>query len=154
MLRLRYLVLLVLATLALGVVAGCASLGIGQPTATPTPFNRYTAESVTRAFSTAGLPVQNVERDLVVGRGAPSEFSDRYIFEITRIAPLGGQFIIFQTAEELQAWLNYIETLRADSSTRRDVVYVYTNSNVLLQLNANLTQTEAMAFQQALQSMS
>jgi hypothetical protein len=40
--------------------------------------------------------------------------------------------------------------LRADRDTRRDVAYVYSFANVLLQVNANLLPEEANAFRAAL----
>jgi hypothetical protein len=85
----------------------------------------------------------------VGARGAPSEFSDRYLFEVPRIAPLGGQVIVFASAQQLQAWQDYIERLRNDSTTRRDVVYVYVKDNVMVQLSASLTTAEANAYRDA-----
>lgn len=147
----RYLFLLLLTMTALA--AGCASLGIGQPTETPVPFNRHTAQDVFSVLSSAGLEAQNLRRDLVVGRGAPSTFSDRYIFEISRIAPSGGQVLIFETPDGLTEWQEYIATLRANNATRRDVVYVFVRGNVMLQVNANLTTQEANAYRDALMGM-
>lgn len=77
-------------------------------------------------------------------------FNDRYTFAIDRIAPDGGQVLFFTSDAQMQSWLSYISRLRADSETRRDVVYVYTNGNVLMQLNANLLPAEAQAFEAAL----
>ena len=147
----RYLFLLLLTMTALA--AGCASIGIGQPTVTPIPFNRFTAQDVFAAFSTAGVEAQNSQRDLVVGRGAPSTFSDRYIFEISRIAPAGGQVLVFETPQALGAWQDYIAQLRADNDTRRNVVYVFVKDNIMLQVNANLTTQEANAYRDALLGM-
>lgn len=146
-----YLVLLLLTMTALA--AGCASLGIGQPTATPIPFERYSAQDVFDAFSTAGVEAQNLQRDMVVGRGAPAYFKDRYVFEIPRIAPQGGQIIVFDRPEDLAAWQAYVADLRSESATRRDVVYVYVKDNVLLQVNANLTTQEAGAYEDALMGL-
>ena len=147
----RYLViwLLTITTLA----SGCASLGIGQPTATPIPFERYSAQDVFDAFSTAGLEAQNLQRDMVVGRGAPAHFKDRYVFEIPRIAPAGGQIIVFDRPEDLAEWQAYISELRADAGSRRDVVYVFVKDNILLQVNANLTTQEANAYENALMGL-
>jgi hypothetical protein len=50
-------------------------------------------------------------------------------------------------------WQDYVAQLRADSTTRRDVVYVYVKNNVMLQVNANLTTEEANAFRDALEGM-
>lgn len=147
----RYLFILLLTMTAL--FTGCASIGIGEPTSTPIPFNRYTAQDVISAMSAAGVQAQNVQRDLVVGRGAPSTFIDRYIFEIPRIAPAGGQILIFETPAGLSEWQDYISRLRSDNSTRRDVVYVYVKDNVMLQVNANLTTQEASAYRDALMGM-
>lgn len=147
----RYLILCLTAMLA---VSGCASLGIGgEPEPTPIPFNRFNAQNVFDAFSRAGLQVQNLQRDMLIGRDAPSTFSDRYIFEIERIAPSGGQILIFSTPDDMHAWQTYIDTLRANANTRRDVIFVYTYGNVMLQMNANLFPNEADAFRTALFTM-
>ena len=53
----------------------------------------------------------------------------------------------------MQAWQTYIDRLRANANTRRDVIYVYVVGNVMLQLNANLFPAEADAFRTALFSM-
>lgn len=130
---------------------GCGPGGIGgssEPTALP--FNRLTAEQVLQALTTAGTGIQNIQRDMLIGRDAPSTFSDRYIFEIASIAPNGGQVLIFDTPENLAAWQDYISSLRADAGTRRSVIYVFVAANALLQVNANLTTTEANVFRDAL----
>ena len=137
-------------------VAGCATLGIGgSPTATPIPFDHIDVQDVFNAFARAGLEIANPEKQMLVqGRGAPTEFRDRYIFEIPRIAPNGGQIIAFASPEQLQEWQGYIDKLRSDSETRRDVVYVYVNGNILIQLSASLTTSEANAYRDALMSLS
>jgi hypothetical protein len=147
----RYLFLLLLTMTTL--VAACESLGIGQQQPTAVPFARFTAQDVVAAFSTAGLEVQGVQRDMAVGRGAPNTFSERYVFEVPRIAPAGGQILVFQSQSDLDAWQQYFAQLRADSATRRDVVYVFVKENVILQVNANLTTQEASAFEDALAGM-
>ena len=63
----RYPVILVLATWLL---AACSAFA-GQPTPTPVPFFRHTAEEVLAALNSAGLSVQNPQRDIIVGRDAP-----------------------------------------------------------------------------------
>ena len=148
----RYLFLLLLTMTVLA--TACESLGVGQPPATAIPFARFNAQDVISAFSTAGLQVQGVQRDMAVGRGAPNTFSERYVFEIPRIAPAGGQILVFQQQSDLTAWQSYIAQLRADSATRRNVVYVYVKENVMLQVNADLTSQEANAFENALDGMS
>lgn len=150
--RQQYLALVLFAILT--VTAGCSSLGLGQPTATPIPFDRYSAQDVFNAFARAGLQIQNPEKaTTVLGRGAPTEFRDRYLFEVPRIAPAGGQVIEFANQTELQAWQDYIQQLSSNSATRRDVIYVYVKGNIMLQLNANLTAQEANAYRDALEGM-
>lgn len=117
------------------------------------PFNRFTIQHVRDAFSRAGLPVQVLVRDIFPGRDEPRTFNDRYTFPISRIAPDGGQVIFFTSQPAMDAWVAYIEALRADSERRRDVVYVYTHGNIMLQLNADLLPAEAAAFEQALDSL-
>lgn len=146
--RKHYLFVLVLAIL--GVAAGCESLPFGQAAATEIPFNRFTAQEVFNSFSQAGLQVNSVTRDMLTGRDAPGGFRDRYVFEIPRVAPLGGQVLIFDTPAAMGEWVAYVESLRADRATRRDVIYVYPYANVMLQLNANLLPAEANAFREAL----
>jgi hypothetical protein len=143
----HYLFVLILTMLVL--VSGCEGF-LGQTPPTEVPFARFTAQDVFDGFSTAGLPVQAVARDMLIGREAPSGYRDRYVFEISRIAPQGGQVLIFDTPEAMGEWLAFIESLRADRDTRRDVAYVYSFANVLLQVNANLLPEEANAFRAAL----
>lgn len=147
----QYLLLMFLATACL--LVGCESLGIGGQAPTAVPFRQHSAQDVFNAFQAAGVTFANPVRDQLVGRGAPSTFSERYTFEIDRIAPLGGQVLVFDTPEAMAEWQSYIERLRADSSTRRDVVYVYTQDNVMLQVNANLLSAEAAAYRDALASL-
>lgn len=147
----HYLFVCVLAIVTL--LAGCESVPFLQPPPTATPFARFTADDVIAGFSRAGLAVQNVSRDMLIGRDAPNSYSNRYVFEITHIAPLGGQILIFDTPEGMGEWLGYIERLRAGAETRRDVIYVYPYANVLLQVNANLLPSEANQFRAALQGM-
>jgi len=138
--------------LALGILlTGCSGGGLfTSPTAAPLPFNRLTAQQVLDAFNRANLGVENVRRDMLIGRDAPSTFSDRYIFEIASIAPNGGQVLIFATPTDLATWEEYITRLRADPTARRGVIYVYTHANVLIQVNAALTTQQAAAFRTAL----
>jgi hypothetical protein len=147
----QYLLLMFLATACL--LVGCESLGIGGQAPTAVPFRQHSAQDVFNAFQAAGATFVNPVRDQLVGRGAPSTFSERYTFEIDRIAPLGGQVLVFDTPEAMAEWQTYIERLRADSSTRRDVVYVYTQDNVMLQVNANLLSVEAAAYRDALANL-
>ncbi len=148
----QYLALVLFAILT--VAAGCSALGLGQPTPTAIPFDRYGVQDVFNAFARAGLQVQNPEKaSAALGRGAPTEFQDRYLFEIARIAPAGGQILVFATPEQLQAWQDYVTRLRNDPATRRDVVYVYAKANILLQLNTTLTTQEANAYRDALNSL-
>lgn len=151
--RQQYLPLVLFAILAFFGTSGCSILN-PPPAPTAIPFNLHTSEDVFNAFARAGLQMQNPTKEMNVGaRGAPSEFSDRYLFEVPRIAPLGGQVIVFATAPQLQAWQAYIETLRNDSDTRRDVVYVYVKDNVMVQLSASLTTAEANAYRDALMAL-
>ncbi|MFN8378418.1 MAG: hypothetical protein U0452_07075 [Anaerolineae bacterium] len=144
----HYLFVLVLTIL--GLTAACESLPFGQAAATDVPFARFTAQDVFNSFSQAGLQVDSVTRDMLIGRDAPGGFSDRYVFEIPRVAPLGGQVLIFDTPAEMGEWLAFVETLRSNPDTRRDVIYVYPYANILLQLNANLLPAEANQFREAM----
>jgi hypothetical protein len=134
-------------------LSGCASFGIGQQPPTPLPYNLYTAQNALDAFSAAGLSVINPAREMQVGRDAPNTFSDRYTFAIDEVAPNGGQVLVFATPEAMAEWNTYIERLRANSATRRDVSYVYVQGNIMLQLNANLLPRTAQAFRDALAAM-
>jgi hypothetical protein len=142
----QYLALIILAMSVL--LAACA-----PSTPTPPPFNRYTGQNVIDALNAAGAQVQSPVQDRVVGRGAPNTFIDRYLFAHPRIAPDGGQIVIFDTPEALKTWEDFIASLRNDPDTRRDVIYVYIKDNVLLQLSANLTPAEASAYENALMAM-
>jgi hypothetical protein len=153
--RQRYLSLVLLAILAAFASAGCAALGLGgPPTPTPIPFDRYDAEDIFNAFARAGLQVGNPTQNMnVQGRGAPINFRSRYIFEIPRIAPNGGQVIVFSTPAQMQEWQAYINRLDSDSSTHRDVIYTYWTANLMLQMSASLTNAEAAAYRDAFLSL-
>ena len=150
----RYLVLLVLAMLALGGCGGSGGSIFGGP-AEPTalPFQRHTGQDVLNALGAAGLSVDRPTRDMVVGRDAPTTFSDRYTFEITSVAPNGGQVLVFDNPASMQEWVDFIERLRSDSNTRRDVIYTYVHNNVILQINTNLLPDEANRYKAALEGM-
>lgn len=151
--RQQYLALLLLAMLAVFLSSGCAILNPTTPT--PAPFERYGVGDVFNAFARASLEVQNPQQSTnIQGRGAPSHFSDRYIFELPRIAPSGGQIIVFADASQLQEWQAYIDRLRSSADTRRDVVYVYFKDNVMLQLSTNMTNQEANAYRDAFMGIS
>lgn len=145
--RILFIALLVSAL----VISGCT--GNAESNAAPAVFNRFTVQNVRDAFSRAGLPVQVLVRSLFPGRAAPRTFNDRYTFPIARIAPAGGQVLFFTSEQAMDHWLRYIDSLRSDFEHRREVVYVYTHGNILLQLNADLTPEEARAFEQALASL-
>jgi hypothetical protein len=137
-------------------MSGCSSLGglFGPPTATPIPFDRYDAEDVFNTFARAGLQLGNPTLNMnVQGRGAPINFRSRYIFEVPRIAPNGGQIIVFATPEQMAEWQAYIRRLDADSTTHRDVIYTYWTSNLMLQLSASLTNQEAAAYRDAFMTL-
>lgn len=142
----QYRVLFTSAILLCGILLGAC--GTGEPATTPIPFARFDAQQIFDGLAAAGLTIQNPVSNTSAGRGAPLTFNQRYVFEIPRIAPQGGQVVIFRTPEDLKTWEDWIATLRNNADTRRDVVYVYTNGNALLQLNANLTNQEAAAFRE------
>lgn len=149
--RKHYLFVLILTIL--GVATACESLPFGGSPATAVPFARFTAQDVFNSFSQAGLQASSVTRNMLIGRDAPGGFRDRYVFEIPRIAPLGGQVLIFDTPEAMGEWIAYIERLRANPNTRRDVVYAYPFANILLQLNANLLSAEANDYRAAMMAL-
>jgi hypothetical protein len=129
-----------------------ASCG-GAPEPTAIPFARLDAQTVLAALVDAGLSVERPIRDRVVGRDAPGGFSDRYVFEIASVAPLGGQVLIFDNSAGLAEWQTYIDGLRASSATRRDVANTFVHHNVLLQLNADVPLDEVAAYRRALEAL-
>lgn len=154
----RYLLSLLIATLLLLplLLTGCGGVSLfGPPTATPLPFNLFTPQDVFNAFTAAGLETAIAPDDeqIVAGRDDPADYDERVVFHIASIAPLGGQVITFETADQLAAWQAYIESLRNNSSTRRGVIYVYFRNNVMVQLNSSLTNAQAEAFREALEDM-
>jgi len=154
----RYLLSLLIATLLLLplVLTGCGGLSLfGPPTPTPLPFALFTAQDVFAAFTAAGLETTIAPEDeqIVAGRDDPADYDERVVFQIASIAPLGGQVITFENAEQLAAWQAYIESQRNNSATRRSVVYVYFRNNVMVQLNSSLTNAQAEAFRAALEDM-
>src|SRR4051812_33530216 len=154
--RRQYLPLLVLAI----ILASCGSGGLninlgGAPQPTAIPFDHINVQDVFNAFARAGLQIDNPQKEMLAnGRGAPNHFRDRYTFEIPAITPNGGQIIAFASPDQLQEWQTYIDKLRADSTPRRDVIYVYINGNILMQLSATLTNAQATAYRDALMSLS
>lgn len=149
----QYLFPLLLAILSFSV--GCSAIeSIGQPPPpTALPFNLFTAQQVLNALTAANVSIIEPTREMLVGRGAPGGFSDRYVFQIGKVAPFGGQVMTFATPEDLAEWESYVNQLKANSSTARDVSYVYVFHNVMLQVNANLTLNEAHAYRDALTAM-
>lgn len=142
----RYLATAILAMLAL-LVGACDVINPPQPT--PIPYEQVDAQEVLNAFARAGLPVDNPTQERLAPRGAPSEFRDRWFFEIPSVAPAGGQIVIFASQEQADAWVEYIERLRNDSLTRRDVVYTYFHENAMLQLNTMLSNADAARYRDA-----
>ncbi|NWF69297.1 MAG: hypothetical protein HXY40_09430 [Chloroflexi bacterium] len=136
----------------LGLALLLAACG-GPAAPTATPFARYSAQNIIDAFQNAGLGLQNVERDMLVGRDAPGNFSDRYVFQIASIAPQGGQILVFNRDADMQAWRDYIAQLRNSTVTRRDVVYVYEYANIMIQLNSNLAPDVAARFAEILTTL-
>ena len=141
----RYLALWLIAIL---VLVACA------PQATPPPFARFSSQQIIDGLNAAGATIQNPIQDTIVGRDAPVTFSERVVFQIPSITPEGGQVLIFRTAQDLQAWTDYITSLQASADTRRSVIYVYTNQNAMLKLSANLTNAEATRYRDAFLALS
>ncbi len=146
--RKQYLVWLMLAMAVLLVACG------GDEETAVQSFSKYNAQSVFDVLNTAGLNVQNQRRDMLVAPDVPVTFSDRYLFEIDKIAPAGGQVLIFNDADGMASWQSYVDRQRANSSTRRDYVYVYTRDNALLILSPNLTTDDATAYRTAFEKLS
>ncbi|MDZ4765151.1 MAG: hypothetical protein SGI73_11425 [Chloroflexota bacterium] len=147
---LRTLTAFVILALAL---VGCDALPGSAPQPTALPYNLYTPQDAINAFTAAGLDALVPTREMNLSRGAPLTFNDRMIFQIAPVAPSGGQILAFDTPEAMAEWNTYIEQLRADSATRRDVSYVYTYGNILLQVNADLPPRTAQAYRDALAQM-
>lgn len=146
--RQQYRVWIILAIVAL-LVAGCDG-GQNQPQAV---FNTYNAQTVLDGLKAAGLSVSNERRDMAVAPDIPVTFSERYLFEIDKIAPAGGQVLIFNSRENLDSWQAYINRQRNNSATRRNFVYVYNKANALLILSPELTVDDASAYQTAFERL-
>lgn len=141
-----------LAVLSGLLLSACGGLGNAEPTAVP--FNKYTAQDVIRAFNAAGLSIINAQRDMVVGRDAPGRMADRYTFEMADLpAGSGGQILIFDSPETMQAWTDFFTTLRNDPATRSSAIYVFTKDNVILQINSTLMPAQATDYSDALMAM-
>lgn len=153
--RQQYLALALLAMLAvLGSACSTVNSITGQSAPTAVPFNRYSAQDIFNAFARAGLEIQNPEKSTSpIGRDAPTGYKERYLFEVPRIAPAGGQIITFSTPDQLQQWKDYISKLSSQSETHRDVIYTYFNANVMVQLNSGLTNEEAASFRDVLMKL-
>ncbi|MCK6580108.1 MAG: hypothetical protein L6Q98_18615 [Anaerolineae bacterium] len=144
----RYLALLLIAI----VLAACEAVN-PQPTVTPIPFDRFGVQDVFTTFARAGLPIGGLEQDVTISRDGPRVLKDRWVFEIPRVAPAGGQVIIFADSGQRAEWETYIARLRDDAETRRDVIYTYFHQNIMLQLNTGLTNQEAASYRDALLSL-
>lgn len=146
----RYLALILLAMLA----SACETLNVGgAPTATPVPYARYTVEDAFAVFARNGLVIDDFQQATDVQRDGPRVLQDRWVFSVPRIAPAGGQIVIFGDASQQGEWVAYIDRLRAVADTRRTVIYTYFQANMMLQLNASLTNAEAAAFEAALRTL-
>ncbi len=143
----QYLVWLLLAMAT--VLAACG----GDATPVGEAFSKYNAQAVFDGLDAAGLGVTNQRRDMAVAPDVPVTYSDRYLFEIEKIAPAGGQVLIFNNADGLATWQAHVDRQRANSSTRRDYVYVYTKNNALLILSPNLTTDDATAYREAFERL-
>ncbi len=137
--------------LAAAILAMCALLlgacdVLNPPPPTSIPYERLSAQAVFNAFARAGLLIDNPTQERGVPRGVPAQFRDRWLFELPSIAPAGGQIVIFATADQALEWQVYIEQLRRNSNTRRDVVYTYFHLNAMLQLNTTLSNAEAARY--------
>lgn len=143
----QYLVWLLLAMATVLVACG------GEATPVAETFNKYSAQAIFDGLDAAGLGVTNQRRDMAVAPDVPVTYSDRYLFEIEKIAPAGGQVLIFNNADGLATWQTYVDQQRANSSTRRDYVYVYTKNNALLILSPNLTTDDATAYREAFERL-
>ncbi len=143
----QYLVWLLLAMATLLVACGGDAAPVGEA------FNKYTAQAVLDGLDSSGLSVANSRRDMAVAPDVPVTFSDRHLFEIEKIAPSGGQLLIFNNADGLATWQAYVERQRANSTTRRNYVYVYTRNNALLVLSPNLTTDDATAYRAAFERL-
>ena len=135
----QYLALVLFAILT--VAAGCSALGLGTADANTDPVRPLQRAGRVQCLCAGGAGSAEPGESNVgaLGRGAPTDFRDRYLFEIPQIAPAGGQIIVFATPAQLQAWQDYIAAAARQLGTRRDVIYVYVKANIMLQLNANLT---------------
>lgn len=143
----QYLVWLLLAMATVLVACG------GDATPVAESFSKYNAQAVFDGLDAAGLGVANQRRDMAVAPDVPVTYSDRYLFEIEKIAPAGGQVLIFNNADGLATWQAHVDRQRANSNTRRDYVYVYTKNNALLILSPNLTTDDATAYREAFERL-
>jgi len=133
------------ATLVLLALLALVACGTPAPTATPT-FRKYTVDEVVTALTPLGITdVQYVPRDPAAL--SPNVATDRRDFTIPSVAPKGGQVLFFDTLADRAAMEQWYAMFPAFAP------YVYTNGNVLVQLNSGLAKAEADRFRAAIAGM-
>jgi len=133
------------ATLVLLALLALVACGTPAPTATPT-FRKYTVDEVVKALSPLGISdVHFTQRGPEVL--SPNVATDQRDFTIPTIAPKGGQVLFFDTPADRAAMEQWYAMFPAFAP------YVYTNGNVLVQLNSALPKAEAERFKAALQGL-
>ena len=111
------------------------------------PFDALSAQDVFNAFARAGLEIQNPEKKMTCQRARRAERLQRPlpVRNSAHRARRGADHRLCHARINCRRGRHYIDKLRGNSDTRRDVVYIYVKDNVMLQLSANLTNAEAKA---------
>lgn len=127
------------------VLLALVACGTPAPTATPT-FRKFTVDEVVKALSPLGISdVHFVPRPS--SELAPNVYTDQRDFTVPSVAPKGGQILLFDTPEDVKTMVAWYAMFPQFAP------YVYTNGNVLIQLNSGLSKAEAEQFKAAILAM-
>ena len=124
------------------------------PEVTPTPaFQRWTSTEAADAFAAAGLEAENVRPMTVDDYGmAPMTAVEGSRFLIPSLcADCGGRIFSFASQKDLDAMEAFYVELGKSSALFFS--WVFTNDNILVQINGDLPETTAQQYEAALAGM-
>jgi hypothetical protein len=133
------------ATLVLLALLALVACGTPAPTATPT-FRKYTVDEVVTALTPLGITDVHFTPRAPEALG-PNVATDQRDFTIPSVAPKGGQVLFFDEPADVAAMVAWYAMFPQFAP------YVYTNGNVLVQLNSGLAKAEADRFKAAVAAM-
>jgi len=128
------------------------------PTATPSPpptdsFNRWTADQAVQALLAAGLEAQDARPMTPDDYGmAPMTAAQGIRFLIPSLcADCGGRMYSFDSLQDLELMRAYYEELARSSAIFFSWIFV--KDNILLQINGDLPESQALLYETALDAL-